>query len=167
MLAGEAGRLSMLIENVLDLGRVERGERAYDLRRLDVGELVRETLACSRRSAQQAGRWSSVELPEARRAQGSIARVRAGAVAVLDNARKYGLAAVRIDVLVAQRRDSLVIEVRDRGPGVPAASANASSSASCAAQHPRQHAGRRHRPLPRAHDRAAARRRTRRASRAR
>ena len=42
LLAGEAARLSMLIENVLDLGRIERGERAYDLRRCDVGEVVRE-----------------------------------------------------------------------------------------------------------------------------
>ena len=124
MLAGEAERLSQLIQNVLDLGRIERGERAYDLRRHDVGELVRSTLAWFAPLAQQAGLVVDVALP----ADPCPALLDRDAfvqalVAVLDNARKYGASGGRIDVLVAQQPRALVVAVRDRGPGVPAAEA--------------------------------------------
>lgn len=122
MLAGEAGRLSMLIENVLDLGRLERGERAQDLRAVDVGEVVGETLAMFAPLAERdRGRVVSYDLC------GSVAvRVDRGAlvqalVAVLDNARKYGGAGMRIDVVTRRTDERVAIDVRDRGPGVPAA----------------------------------------------
>jgi two-component system phosphate regulon sensor histidine kinase PhoR len=124
MLAGEAARLSLLIENVLDLGRLERGERAYDLRATELGELVRETLAWFAPVAERDGvvvachdELGPVTLPLDR-----AAFVQA-LVAVLDNAHKYGRAGQRIDVTLRSgdggRR--AVLDVRDRGDGVPAA----------------------------------------------
>lgn len=122
MLAGEAGRLSMLIENVLDLGRLERGERAYDLRDVDVGEVVGETLAMFAPLVDRDGGkvvWEDL--------CGSVpVHVDRGAlvqalVAVLDNARKYGAAGSRIDVVTRRLDGRLAIDVRDRGPGVPLA----------------------------------------------
>lgn len=122
MLAGEAGRLSMLIENVLDLGRLERGERAYDLRSVDVGEVVGETLAMFAPLAERDGTkvvWEDL--------CGSVpVHVDRGAlvqalVAVLDNARKYGPAGSRIDVVTRRCDRGLAIDVRDRGVGVPVA----------------------------------------------
>jgi signal transduction histidine kinase len=122
MLAGEAGRLSMLIENVLDLGRLERGERAYDLRAVDVGEVVGETLAMFAPLMERDGGkvvWDDL--------CGSVlVRVDRGAlvqalVAVLDNARKYGGTDSRIDVVTRRDGGRLAIAVQDHGPGVPAA----------------------------------------------
>lgn len=122
MLAGEAERLSLLIQNVLDLGRIERGERAYDLRPHDVGELVRATLAWFAPLAQQAGLVVDVSLPEGPcPVQIDRDAFVQALVAVLDNARKYGASGGRIDVLVATQPRALVVAVRDRGPGVPAA----------------------------------------------
>lgn len=121
MLAGEAGRLSMLIENVLDLGRLERGERTYDLRPVDVGEVVGETLAMFTPLVERDGsgvRWDDL--------CGSVlVRLDRGAlvqalVAVLDNARKYGGAGAPIEVVTRRCDRGLAIDVRDRGPGVPA-----------------------------------------------
>jgi two-component system phosphate regulon sensor histidine kinase PhoR len=122
MLAGEAGRLSMLIENVLDLGRLERGERAYDLRAVDVGEVVGETLAMFAPLAERDGGkvvWDDL-------CGRVIVRVDRGAlvqalVAVLDNARKYGGAGARLDVVTRCHDGTVAIDVRDRGPGVPVA----------------------------------------------
>lgn len=122
MLAGEAERLSQLIQNVLDLGRIERGERAYDLRTHDVGDLVRSTLAWFAPLAQQAGLVVDATLPAAPcPAQLDRDAFVQALVAVLDNARKYGASGGRIDVLVAPQPRALVVAVRDRGPGVPAA----------------------------------------------
>ncbi|MBM4060560.1 MAG: HAMP domain-containing histidine kinase [Planctomycetes bacterium] len=118
MLAGEAARLSMLIENVLDLGRLERGERAYDLRVLDVGEVVRETVALF----SPAGDGPTVRGPAA----GLTSRLDRGAfvqalVAVLDNARKYGAPPIEVEIAPADGGERVLVRVRDHGPGVPAA----------------------------------------------
>ena len=40
----ESERLSRLLENVLDFSRIERGRRAYDLRRRQLSPIVHETL---------------------------------------------------------------------------------------------------------------------------
>ncbi len=120
MLAGEAGRLSMLIENVLDLGRLERGERAYDLRAVDVGEVVAETLRLFEPVAVQAGVrvvWDDAfgGPATARLDRGALVQA---LVSVLDNARKYGKAPLE---LATKRRDGdLQIAIADHGPGVPA-----------------------------------------------
>ncbi len=121
MLAGEAGRLSLLIENVLDLGRLERGERAYDLRLVAVADVVGETLAMFAPLVASAGgevRWHD-------EAAGAVVRVDRGAmvqalVAVLDNARKYAAACGPVDVTARRVDGQLELSVRDRGPGVPA-----------------------------------------------
>jgi signal transduction histidine kinase len=117
MLAGEAGRLSMLIENVLDLGRLERGERAYDLRTVDVGDVVRETVELLAPLAPGL-QWRGPTAPV--HAQLDRAALVQALVCVLDNARKYGSAP--IEVLVADEAPGTVrIDVRDHGPGVPEA----------------------------------------------
>jgi hypothetical protein len=43
IITAEASRLTRLINNVLDFSRMERGEKKYDLQRLDLLALVRET----------------------------------------------------------------------------------------------------------------------------
>ncbi len=120
MLAGEAGRLSMLIENVLDLGRLERGERAYDLRLVDVREVVGETLSLFLPVAERDGlridrddQLDSVVLVKIDR--GAFVQA---LVCVLDNARKYAPAGARIDVVTRRDGERLQVAVRDRGPGV-------------------------------------------------
>ncbi|HEX6813824.1 MAG TPA: HAMP domain-containing sensor histidine kinase [Planctomycetota bacterium] len=123
MLAGEAGRLSVLIENVLDLGRLERGERAYDLRPVDVREVIGETMALFSPVGERDGlrvSWSDGFGRDA------VVRLDRGAfvqalVCVLDNARKYGAGGGNIDVVMRSDGALLKVDVRDRGPGVPEA----------------------------------------------
>lgn len=122
MLAGESARLSMLIENVLDLGRIERCERAYDRRPTDLVGVVGETLALveplAAREHVQFRFGGDVACP-------ASVLVDRGAfvqalVCVLDNARKYGAAGGVVDVNVREDGPDLRLGIRDRGPGVPA-----------------------------------------------
>ncbi len=124
MLASESGRLSMLIENVLDLGRVERGERAYDLRDCDVAEVVHETVTMLEPLAERAS--SAIEYRGPEPGGGAIVtRIDRSAlvqalICVLDNARKYGAGPIVVD-LASDAGQPVVITVRDHGAGVPSA----------------------------------------------
>ncbi|MGE3174080.1 MAG: sensor histidine kinase [Planctomycetota bacterium] len=122
LLAGEAARLSMLIENVLDLGRMARGERAYDLRPGDLGDVADEAAALFAPIAERDGLRFLLHAAD----RAAPARFDRGALLqallnVLDNARKYGAAGGAIALRVAVREGRCEVVVRDRGPGVPEA----------------------------------------------
>jgi signal transduction histidine kinase len=122
MLDAEAARLSALVENVLDLGRVERGERGYDRRRHSLPELVRAVL----RSFEPIARRSGLDLQLDEAGGELFAAVDHGAIAqallnVLENARKYAPGGGKVAVATAREGDRFVLRVRDHGPGVPEA----------------------------------------------
>ncbi|HET7845594.1 MAG TPA: HAMP domain-containing sensor histidine kinase, partial [Xanthomonadales bacterium] len=121
MLAGEAGRLSLLIENVLDLGRLERGQRAYDLRGVDVADVLGEVVAMFTPLAARDGmrlEWrDELGSTHARRDRGAFVQA---LVAVLDNARKYGATGGVLELVSRRDGAGFAVDVRDRGPGVPA-----------------------------------------------
>ena len=121
LLVGEAGRLAMLIDNVLDLGRLERGERGVAPVPVDVGAIVTETLAMFAPLVERDG----LALTVRGAGPGVVARVDRAAfvqalVAVLDNARKYGAAGGVLEIDVVRAAHAVQVTVRDRGPGVPA-----------------------------------------------
>lgn len=120
LLGSETARLSTLLENVLDLGRMERGERAYDRRPGDLAAIVRDTVAQFRPLLQQAR--LEVALYEGCRAAPAV--VDRGAIVqvllnLFDNARKYAKGSERIDVTTAAAGGRFTVAVRDHGPGVP------------------------------------------------
>lgn len=122
LLVGESARLSLLIDNVLDLGRLERGERSYQRTSVPLADLVRETLRMFAPVLEQHGVKVTFDdaLVDAKASIDRDAFVQS-LVAVLDNARKYGASGKRVEVLAVAEGDRLTVCVRDHGPGVPAA----------------------------------------------
>jgi signal transduction histidine kinase len=121
LLAGESARLTMLIENVLDLGQQQRGERAFDPRPGDLPAVVREAVALFAPLAERAG--MQVELREgvgAATAELDGNALLQALLNVFDNARKYAAAGGRIAVTTAATASQFEVRVRDFGPGVPA-----------------------------------------------
>jgi signal transduction histidine kinase len=120
LLAGESARLSMLIENVLDLGQMERGERAYDLRPGDLAEVVRDSARLFAPLAAQVG--LQIVLHEGPpRADMVLDRgaMQQALLAVLENARKYASVGGTLEVTTNTTNSHFTLEVRDHGPGVP------------------------------------------------
>ena len=117
-ISSEAARLSMHIENVLDLGRLERGERGFDLREQGLLALVEEAVELFRPIADRDGLTLELTLPSQ---ELTLLVDRSALVQVLlnlmDNARKYAASGQRI-VIVA---DAERVTLRDFGPGVPEA----------------------------------------------
>ncbi len=120
MLEGESARLAALVENVLDLGRLERKERAYDKRPQSLAELVRAVVRGFAPVATKSG--VDVQLDESGEPIEAVVDRNAIAQAllnVLENARRYAAAGGRITVATALGSDGFELRVRDHGPGIP------------------------------------------------
>lgn len=118
-LEGEAARLGMLIENVLDLGRTERGEARHSPEPTDLGELIGDTLALFAALAERDGIALDVDLARDLTARVDRQALQQVVLNLCDNARKYGAPPLAVNL----RRDGATAElqVRDHGPGVPPA----------------------------------------------
>jgi two-component system sensor histidine kinase KdpD len=112
----EAERLNRLIRNLLDMTRLESGAVKVKKEWLPLEELVGSAL--NRLDARLAGRAVHVELAR------DLPLVPCDAVLIeqtlinlLENAAKYSTGS--IDLAATEREREVVVEVADRGPGVP------------------------------------------------
>ncbi|MFQ5507446.1 MAG: sensor histidine kinase, partial [Planctomycetota bacterium] len=119
-LSSESRRLGMLIENVLDLGRMERGERGFDFRPLELDGLLREARGLYGPIAERSRLEMSVSQGAARVIQGDRDALLQSLRNVMDNARKYAACGGRLDLRSAANGERCRILVRDYGPGIRA-----------------------------------------------
>ncbi len=122
VIVSESGRLTRLVNNVLDFSRLEQHRKTYRPARFDLVPLVRAVVEQQRLRIEQAGLRLEVELP-APAAEAWVDRDAFEQVLLnlLDNAVKYAAAggSLRVQVRAAPRGWELA--VLDRGPGVPRA----------------------------------------------
>jgi len=127
-ITSETERLSRLINNVLELSRLERRERPVQLVAADVTPLVREVVEVFRPHARQTGfeleLSAEPDLPAARFDRDALTQVLFN---LLDNALKYGAASERrIRVHCARNTEGGVrVSVIDHGQGVDDGQLNA------------------------------------------
>ena len=119
LLAGEAGRLSALVENVLDLGRMERGERAYDMRPLDFAALVQKVLDLFAPLVRREGMEIQSDLEGPASVLGDRNALEQALNNLLENARKYARQGGIVQVRLNRSDGEVRLSIRDRGPGVP------------------------------------------------
>jgi signal transduction histidine kinase len=123
LIGRECRRLAALIENVLDLGRIERGQKRYDFEPLDLRALVVETGALMQSLARQGGVRLAVHTPELGvecEMTGDGGALQQALTNLIDNALKHAPAGSVVDVaLKASPPGRFRIEVTDAGPGVP------------------------------------------------
>jgi signal transduction histidine kinase len=123
LLAGEAGRLSALVENVLDLGRMERGERSYDQRDEDLVALVEEAVDLFRPIAEAEGMEIQFENASGEAVQVSVDRtaLMQSLLNLFENARKYASQGGQLELHLEERDGEARLRIQDLGPGIPAA----------------------------------------------
>jgi signal transduction histidine kinase len=123
-IAEESERLSRLIENVLALARMNRGEARLELVSATVGDLLDMVRSKVATALERAGFTLSLTVPEELRA--TVLRVDRDAFAqifinLVDNALKFAARAERKEVAITVRSEgrAVLFCVRDYGPGVP------------------------------------------------
>lgn len=121
-LARESIRLARLVDNVLEVSRLEDGQRVMRIKHADLCAHVREVVNGQRRFIESKGMRIVLTLPDHAEASFEAQAMEQILVNLLDNAAKYGASEdgeleVRVDV-----EDSrVVLRVMDRGAGIPEA----------------------------------------------
>lgn len=119
-IVAESGRLARLIGNVLDLARLERGERGLSPQWGDPTSVVDEAVAVIEPHARTLGFTMIVERPaaalSARFDRDALVQV---VINLIDNALKFAVGTERtITVTVRQDGERVTVGIGDRGPGV-------------------------------------------------
>jgi len=121
LLAADLLYLQRLVNDLLDISRVEAGRVELSLERLNLADLVREVVARRTRNGKRVA--LRIEAPGAELVTvGDKQRLERVIGNLIDNALTHGRGQdVRVEVTAEP--DALVLEVADRGPGIPAAAA--------------------------------------------
>jgi signal transduction histidine kinase len=117
LIAAETGRLATLISDVLDTSRIDAGTFSFRFGDVDVGQLVRDSVATAQLGQDEVSLVAEVRepLPPIR---GDSERLRQVVVNLIDNAVKYSPAGDAVEVRVYSEDGSVCVDVRDHGPGI-------------------------------------------------
>jgi signal transduction histidine kinase len=111
-------RLSTMVEDVLQVARIESGDFPYEIAPFDLGALVRRTV--EEMNAATPGKPVRADVPPSLpTARGDEDRYWRVLTNLLSNAQKFSPPEQPVVVSVAARRDVLEVSVTDRGPGIP------------------------------------------------
>lgn len=119
----ESGRLTRLINNVLDFARLDRGDARLPLTRLDLAAVVRDIWATHQPQLATAGFKTELELPEQPVwINGNRDGITQILVNLLSNAEKFSREPrdLRIELGAGREPGAVELRVLDRGCGVPA-----------------------------------------------
>ena len=119
LIGSETERLAGLVGDVLDTSRIDAGTFSYRFADVDLGALVRDSVAGVSLAQDEVSVVAAVhgELPSVR---GDRDRLQQVLTNLLDNAVKFSPAGEEVTVNAFQQDSRVRIEVSDRGPGVPA-----------------------------------------------
>lgn len=116
----ETERLTTLIDNVLNIARIERGKELYDFRIMNAAEAVEHGLEIYRNRLEKSDLkleyFADRNLPPARIDGNAITLA---VVNLIDNAAKYAEGTDRIRVEVTHVKGQIIISVIDHGVGIP------------------------------------------------
>ena len=121
IIVAEAERLTRLINNVLDFARLERKQKRYDFRPLDLHDVLARTWEGQELHLHDQGfttRWQAAPPPyPVRGDEDALAQI---VLNLLSNAEKYSADRKEIELHSYLTEDSVNVSVLDRGSGVPA-----------------------------------------------
>ena len=115
ILAGST-QLTHLVEDLVDFGRMERGEVRVDPQTVDLVPTLRDVVAAFQ--SREGGARLEAFLPAALPARADPARVAQAVANLVENAVKYA-PKERIVVRAAPAAGMVRVEVADQGPGIP------------------------------------------------
>jgi len=119
-MAREADRLSALVDDLLDLSRLEAGPLQLQLETVDMRHVITETLRSLENLAREKGVPATLALPEGPLlVVADRSRLQQVLVNLIGNAVKFSAPGQRVLVTGEAHHGLITIKVIDRGPGIP------------------------------------------------
>jgi two-component system, OmpR family, phosphate regulon sensor histidine kinase PhoR len=116
---GEVDRLVQLVEELLELSRIESGEQPLNLRETDVAALLTEAADRLRPQAERARLNLNLDLSSGLGiARLDAARIERAVLNLLHNAIKFTPSGGDVTLAASRENDSLLVQVRDTGTGI-------------------------------------------------
>ena len=113
-------RLATLIDDLLDLQKIEAGEMVFQFKPVDVNDLVHEAVEATAGYADKLGiHVTTLPCPEACRIKGDRSRLIQVMNNLLSNALKFSDEGGAVNVQVEALGDRIRISVHDEGVGIP------------------------------------------------
>jgi signal transduction histidine kinase len=113
--------LSDLIDDLFELSRIEAGDISWTMRRVELGDLIGDTVAAFRTSAEERGVHLAAELPaEKVVAEADAEKVQRVLFNLIQNAIRHTPADGSVTVRAKGGPRGVEVEVTDSGEGIPA-----------------------------------------------
>jgi signal transduction histidine kinase len=113
--------LSDLIEDLFELSRIEAGDISWTMRQVELGDLIGDTVAAFRTSAEERGVHLAAELPaEKVVAEADAEKVQRVLFNLIQNAIRHTPADGSVTVRAKGGPGGVEVEVADSGEGIPA-----------------------------------------------
>jgi signal transduction histidine kinase len=113
--------LSDLIDDLFELSRIEAGDISWTMRQVELGDLIGDTVAAFRTSAEERGVHLAAELPNERVvAEADAEKVQRVLFNLIQNAIRHTPADGSVTVRAKGGPGGVEVEVADSGEGIPA-----------------------------------------------
>lgn len=116
-----ARRMQTLVDDLLDLSRIESGGWTPQPTSLDLAAVTREVWSTFDRAPEEAGVGLELDVPEGFEVKADPGALRQVLGNLLDNALRYAPAGTSIAVGAAREDGGVRVVVEDEGPGIPTA----------------------------------------------
>jgi two-component system phosphate regulon sensor histidine kinase PhoR len=122
LMASECSRLSRLLHNILDFGRIEQQAKLYHYQKTILQDVIQEAADVLGRILESQGFRLTLNAPE-HPVFMEIDRdaVKQALINLIDNAMKYSTDKKTIDIELVERDHEVEIRVKDQGIGIPLA----------------------------------------------
>lgn len=118
--ARNAARLKRLVDDLLDLDRMDSGQLDYRIAEADVGETLRDVVEQIMPFAAETGVKLRLDVPATRvMALTDADRLFQAVTNLVSNAAKFSPAGSPVDVTLRVQGEKMLIRVSDHGPGIP------------------------------------------------
>jgi PAS domain S-box-containing protein len=121
-IASESERLTEIVDQLLNVARLDAGDLHVEVDRIDVGSVVSEVVGTAAESDGNNGHRFEIDLPdEPLAAQADPEKVRQVFNILVENALRYSPAGGTVTVGARRNADRVEVRVVDQGMGIPAA----------------------------------------------
>lgn len=118
ILISEARRLASLINDILDLSRLESGKSSLELTYFSVDDLIRKVIQIMKPLIDKKGQTLTFEHPHPVHIQGDTAKIQQVLTNIVSNAIKFTQNGKKIQLRLLKDSKSCIISVQDQGLGI-------------------------------------------------